>query len=65
MKNVGQTITKLRVDREWTQHELSRLSGIEQSHISKLEHGAFSPNLKTLAALAKAFDVSISELTGI
>ena len=65
MKTVGEIIADLRIARHWSQHELARRSGIGQAHVSLIEHDVHSPNLKTLASLSRALDVSLSELTGL
>ncbi|WP_311479858.1 helix-turn-helix transcriptional regulator [uncultured Anaerococcus sp.] len=38
-----------------TQKDLSELTGIHQSEISKIENGSANPSLKTLERLASAF----------
>lgn len=45
-----------RIDSGLSQQELSKLSGIRQSNISRIESGACSPTIHTLAALALAMD---------
>ena len=43
-----------RTDLGITQQELSKRSGIRQSNISRIERGACSPTIETLAELAYA-----------
>ena len=38
-----------------TQKDLSELTGIHQSELSKIENGCANPSLKTLERLASAF----------
>ncbi len=45
---------ELRVARGLSQAELSRRSGVQQSEISRIEHGRGNPTYQTLAALAGA-----------
>lgn len=52
----------LRESAELSQAELAKISGVSQSHISKLEIGDDSPTLKTLQKLAEALNVSVQEL---
>jgi transcriptional regulator with XRE-family HTH domain len=60
---LGARITEERAKREWTQKDLAeRTGGLDQGFISRIESGRTEPCLGTLAALAKAFDMSISEL---
>lgn len=48
-----------RIMRNLTQKDLSRLSGIDQSNISKIESGDSSPSLKTMKKLADAMDMEL------
>jgi transcriptional regulator with XRE-family HTH domain len=56
------TLIRLRQERGMTQVELSDASGINQSHISKLERGVGDPRLSTVLALAAALRVLPSDL---
>ena len=42
-----------------TQKQLSKLTGIAQSDISKMENGNGNPSLKTLKRLASAMDMTL------
>lgn len=58
---IASQIHTLRKQRDLSQEELSRLSGIAQERISKLESGDFdSITMKTLNKLSRAFDVNLS-----
>ena len=58
---ISTQIYQLRLQRGWTQEQLSQESGIAQERISLLESGDFtSITMKTLRKLAGAFDVTIS-----
>ena len=60
-EKVGEKIKELRVEKKMSQEDLSRASGVSRQTILTLETGkACSANTGTLAALAKALDVSIS-----
>lgn len=48
-----------RLKNNLTQKELSELSGIDQSNISKIESGEYSPSLKTMKKLADAMDMEL------
>ena len=52
---VGAEITRLRVDRGWSQAKLAHDLGYTERYIGQLERGTKSPTLRTLADLAKAF----------
>lgn len=55
-------IKQMRLNRGWTQRELSEKSGIDQEVISMYENNKRNPLPKNLAKLAKAFGVSVGEL---
>ncbi|WP_240414982.1 helix-turn-helix domain-containing protein [Paenibacillus periandrae] len=57
-------IKDLRNNKQWSQMELARRSGVSQSFINSLETGAKDATSKTLRKLADALEVSISELLG-
>lgn len=59
---IGRTIRQLRRARRQSQEVLSGLAGIERSHLAKIERGAKAANIETLARIARAFDMKLSEL---
>jgi transcriptional regulator with XRE-family HTH domain len=58
---LGERIRQLRKNRGWRQIDLAEQSGIHEVHISDLERGAREVGLRHLAALAAAFEMSLSE----
>ena len=58
---LGERIRQLRKKRGWRQIDLAEQSGIHEVHISDLERGAREVGLRRLAALAAAFEMSLSE----
>ena len=54
-----QTIIDARINAGLTQKQLSELTGINQSDISRLENGEANPSLKTLKRLAAATKTSL------
>jgi transcriptional regulator with XRE-family HTH domain len=59
----GQRVLELRAKREWTQRQLSEhAEGLDTGYISRIEHGQFEPCLGSLAQLAGAFGLTLSEL---
>jgi transcriptional regulator with XRE-family HTH domain len=60
---LGARIVRLRKGKGWSQIELARSAKMDQGLLSRLEDGIGNPSLKTIAAIAKALDVSVSELT--
>jgi transcriptional regulator with XRE-family HTH domain len=63
-KVLGQRIRELRTQRreEWTQQELAKRARISVSFLSMIERGERVPHVETLAALADALEVPLSEL---
>ena len=58
----GERIRKLRRAKSWRQIDLAEHSGVHEVHISDLERGTREPGLRTLSKIARALDVSLSEL---
>lgn len=65
-KQLAERLKKCRLDINYTQKELSKISGVSQPHISHIENGDSSqlPEIKlsTLDALAQALNISVIEL---
>lgn len=55
-------IRKIRIEKNMTQEELSRKSGISESYISELENNLKMPTILTLCKLAEALEVEITKL---
>jgi len=58
---LGARIRELRTEKNWRQIDLAQHSKIHEVHISDLERGVREVGLRHLLALAKAFDLSLSE----
>ena len=54
-------VIRLRKERGWTQYDLAAKLGRFQPWVNRLERGRSVPTLRTLADLAGAFEVDISE----
>lgn len=52
----------LRLERAWSQEQLSELSGLSTRTVQRIENGE-RPSLETLSALAAVFEVSVSALS--
>lgn len=61
-QEIGTEVRRLRKSLDLTVAELGAAAGISAGMLSKIENGTISPSLSTLAALAKALNVSISSL---
>jgi len=63
-KRIGETIHALRKERGWSTTALGRRAGIPASEVSRLERNpGAGPSWRTLQGLAKAFAISVSDLT--
>jgi transcriptional regulator with XRE-family HTH domain len=58
----GDALKQLRNDKGLSQEELGFESGYHRTYISLLERGKKSPSLKTIFQLAKALDVTPSDI---
>ena len=52
-----------RIKRGWSQEQLGELAGISNTSIGAIERGQSIPSTLTLAKIANAFEISVSELT--
>jgi transcriptional regulator with XRE-family HTH domain len=59
---VGRRIRRRRRAIDMTQEEMADRAGIHRTQISMFEHGKVMPRLDTLILLARALDVSESQL---
>ena len=59
---LGEHIREVRKGRQWRQIDLAAHSGVNIIYISDLENGRKEICLKTLQAVAAAFDMTIAEL---
>lgn len=62
LKKLADRIRYLRFQRQWSQEELCRKSGLSRSMVSAGERGKLDFGLKTVLKLAKAFQMSLSQL---
>lgn len=61
-KLVGEQIVIFRKMRNLSQTELAQMVGKDRQYLYKIEKGRVTPNITTLSILAKALNVSLSEL---
>lgn len=75
LKNLGNTVYRLRVGRRMTQEEMAEVMGVSQSYVAKIERaGAISasskatirhPSLEVLLNLSEYFGVSLDDSLGL
>jgi transcriptional regulator with XRE-family HTH domain len=61
-RRFGAHIRALREARHLTQEALAERSELSVDSVRRIERGAFSPTLNTLAALAKGLEISLASL---
>ena len=59
---VGETIRRLRMEKNMSQELLSGLAGIARTHLSMIETGRKQANVETIWKLALALELRPSEL---
>ena len=59
---VGETIRRLRMEKNMSQELLSGLAGIARTHLSMIETGRKQANFDTIGRLALALELRPSEL---
>jgi transcriptional regulator with XRE-family HTH domain len=62
---IGQNIKIMRIRKGVTKSELAKKLGISQTHMSNLEHGRVSVNLKVLLRLSHYFSCGVDALLGL
>ena len=61
-KQVGLNVRRYRLERGWSQEELSFQSGLHQTYVSGIENGNRNPTVTVLKKLADALRVQPSAL---
>ena len=61
-KRFGERVRELRQAKGLSQEELAFRAKVHRTYLGGIERGERNPALKNLAAIAKALDVSLSEL---
>jgi transcriptional regulator with XRE-family HTH domain len=62
LRRFAANMKELRAEREWSQEDLSRYTGLHYTAISKMERGARAPRFPTIVILAEAFKVPAGRL---
>lgn len=61
-RSFGYRVKRLRLERDWSQQELSMRAGISTPHISSIERGKRFPSLEYARRMANALGVPINAL---
>lgn len=59
LADISKSLIAARMEKNLTQKELSKLTGISQADISRIESCDASPSLRTLQKLAKGLDMQV------
>lgn len=65
LKSFGQRVRKLRLQQNLSQYVLADTANISRSQIKGIENGEVNPSICTIAVLADALGMTISELTDL
>ena len=60
--SVGKRVRALRKERGWTQKDLGRALGVDETRVSRIENDVWDLSLSTVDRLARAFGVRRSDL---
>lgn len=60
-----QRIAELAQERNWSNYELAKRSGVQLSTIQNMYHRNYEPTIPTLQALCKAFGISLSQFFAV
>jgi len=63
-KQIPDNLSRIRREQRYTQKELATKAGLNPNYYAKVERGDGIPSLKTLYKVARALDVSITEIVG-
>ena len=61
-KRIGFNLLKERRLKGWTQEQLSEMSGVSRSRISKMENGKENFNIESLFLIAQSLEIDFIEL---
>jgi len=61
-KQFGERVRNLRLAKGLSQEELAFRAGVHRTYLGGIERGERNPALKNIAEIAKALDVTLSEL---
>jgi transcriptional regulator with XRE-family HTH domain len=59
---IGETVQRIRASKNMNRDQLADLAGVTPRTIDNIEGGASNPSYRTLCGVAKALDMTASEL---
>lgn len=63
--NIGETIKKLRKERDITQEEFAEILGVSCQSVSRWENNSCYPDIELIPTIAAFFDISTDKLMGV
>lgn len=63
LENFGQRVRLLRQAKGWSQEEFAHQCQLDRTYMGGIERGERNVALRNIAKIARALDISISELT--
>lgn len=60
--NLGRNLRRARAERDLTQEQVAHRSGVHATEVSRIERGKRDPRISTVERLAKAVELSTSDL---
>lgn len=64
-KIIGKKIKLERIKRDLSQDRLGEIANISKNFVGAVERGESSPTIETLAKIANAFEISLSDLVDV
>lgn len=64
LEQISANLLKIRKQQRYTQRELAKLAGLNPNYYAKVERGEGMPSLKTIHKLAKALNVTATDIVG-
>ena len=62
LRRLGARVRQCREQKEWTQEVLAERAELDRSYIAGIEAGLRNPSIKAIAKIARALDLTPSEL---
>lgn len=64
LEQISANLLKIRKQQRYTQRELAKLAGLNPNYYAKVERGEGMPSIKTIHKLAKALNVTATDIVG-
>jgi transcriptional regulator with XRE-family HTH domain len=64
LKQIPDNLSNIRKKFRYTQREVAKIADIDSNYYAKVERGNSVPSLKTLIKIARALNVSITDIVG-